>query len=180
MASQVSLLCIEGDLDRVIPSPMVFILVMDVLGALFSKAEEAGLLKQLSRRKKLHRISMYADDVALFLHPTESDNFVTLDILQLLGDASGLFNNAQKSNIYPIRCSHDAIYEVQSLLPCIVASFPCKYLGLPLSLHKLNKQQFQPFVDKIADQLPNWKADLMTRARRRVLVQHVLLAIVIF
>jgi hypothetical protein len=47
-------------------SPMLFILVIDVLGLLFSKAEEAGLLQQLSSRKKFHRISMYADYVALF------------------------------------------------------------------------------------------------------------------
>jgi hypothetical protein len=37
---------------------------------LFSKAEEAGLLQHFCRRKKLHRISIYVDDVALFLHPT--------------------------------------------------------------------------------------------------------------
>jgi hypothetical protein len=85
-------------------SPMLFILVMDVLGLLFSKAEEAGLLQQLSRRKKLHRISIYADDVAMFLHPTAEETSITLDILQLFGDASGLINNAQKSNVYPIQC----------------------------------------------------------------------------
>jgi hypothetical protein len=68
-------------------SPM-FILVMDVLGSLFSKAEEEGLLQQLSCRRKLHRVSMYADDVALFLHPTPADMALTLDILKLFGDAS--------------------------------------------------------------------------------------------
>jgi hypothetical protein len=47
-------------------SPMLFILVMDVLGLLFSKAEAASLLKQLSGRKKLHTVSIYADGVALF------------------------------------------------------------------------------------------------------------------
>lgn len=51
-------------------SSMLFILVMDVLGFLFSKAKEAGLLQKLSGRKKIHRISIYADDVPLFLHPT--------------------------------------------------------------------------------------------------------------
>jgi hypothetical protein len=29
-------------------------------------------------------------------------------------------------------------------------------------------------VDKIVDRLPNWKADLLNKAGRRVLVQHVL------
>lgn len=32
-------------------SPMLFILVMDVLGVLFTKAEEVGLLQQLSVKK---------------------------------------------------------------------------------------------------------------------------------
>jgi hypothetical protein len=59
-------------------------------------------------------------------------------------------------------------------------AFPCRYLGLPLSLHKLSKQQFQPIVEKIADQLPNWKADLMTRAGKRVQVQHVLTSMMVY
>jgi hypothetical protein len=152
---------------------------MDVLGYLFSKAEEAGLLQQLAARK-LHRVSIYADDVALFLHPTVDEISITLDILQLFGSASGLKNNAQKSNVYPILCSEETLLEVQSLLPCETAAFPCKYLGLPLSLHKLSKQQFQPYVERFVDQLPNCKADLMTRAGRRILVQHVLTGMTVY
>jgi hypothetical protein len=109
---------------------------------------------------------MYADDVALFI--LQLMTMPTLDILKLFGEASGLKNNAEKSNVYHIQCSAETIVEIQNLLPCEVATFPCKCLGLPLSLHKLTKQQVQP------EQLPNWKADLMTRAGRRVQVQHVL------
>jgi hypothetical protein len=74
-------------------SPMLFILVMDVLGVFFSRAEEACLLQQLYLGKNLHKISIYADDVVLFLHPTQSDISITLDILELFGDASRLHNN---------------------------------------------------------------------------------------
>jgi hypothetical protein len=70
--------------------------------------------------------------------------------------------------------------EVQNWLLCEIASFPCRYLGLPLSLHKLSRQHFQPFVEKIADQLPNWKADLMSRAVRRILVHHALTGMIIY
>jgi len=45
---------------------------------------------------------------------------------------------------------------------------------VPLSIRKLTKEQVQPIVDRIADRLPGWKADLMTRAGSRVLVQFVL------
>jgi hypothetical protein len=159
---------------------MLFILVMDVLGSLFSKAEEEGLLQQLSCRRKLHRVSMYADDVALLLHPSPADTALSLDNLKLFEDASGLHNNAQKSNVYPIRCSEQELADAQNMLPGGLSDFPCIYLGLPLSLHKLSKQQFQPIVEKIADQLPNWKADLMTRAGRRAQVQHVLTSMMVY
>jgi hypothetical protein len=56
------------------------------------------------------------------------------------------------------------------MLPCEFAYFPCKYLGLPLSLHKLSKHNFLPLIEKIADQLPFWKANLLNRAGRRILV----------
>jgi hypothetical protein len=92
---------------------------------------------------------------SFFLCPTPADIDLTLNILQLFGDASGLHNNVQKSNVYPIRCSDEVLLEVQSLMPCGISTFHCRYLGLPLSLHKLSRQQFQPIVDRIADQLPN-------------------------
>jgi hypothetical protein len=69
---------------------------------------------------------------------------------------------------------------IQSLMPCGIMIFPCKYLGLPLSLRKLTKEQLQPMIDRIADQLPGWKADLMTWAGRVVQVQYVLMAMLIY
>ena len=54
-------------------SPMLFILVMDVLGHMVSKAANEGLLQPLSRRVLQHRISLYADDVVLFLRPEAGD-----------------------------------------------------------------------------------------------------------
>jgi hypothetical protein len=89
------------------PLSMLFILIMDVLGLLFSRAEQAGLLMDLSPRAHLHRVSMYADDVALFLRPSTVDITTTLDILNLFGEASGLRNNDQKSNVYRIQCVDD-------------------------------------------------------------------------
>jgi hypothetical protein len=53
-------------------------------------------------------------------------------------------------------------------------------LGLSLSLKKLRREQVQPIIDKIAYQIPSWKADLMTRAGRVVQVQFVLAAMLIY
>jgi exonuclease III len=161
-------------------SPMLFILVMDVLNWMVSRASEAGLLQPLSSRPIQHRISLYADDVAIFLRPIAADINLTLQLLQLFGDASGLKTNVQKSNVMPIQCAQEELAIIHNLLPCEVLNFPCKYLGLPLSIKKLTKEQFQPIIDRIADQLPGWKADLMTRAGRAVLVQFVLTAMLVY
>ena len=67
---------------------MLFILVMDVLGHMITKATSEGLLLPLSTR-----ISIYADDVALFLRPEAGDISTTMDILNLFGEASGLKTN---------------------------------------------------------------------------------------
>jgi hypothetical protein len=75
-----------------------------------------------------------------------------------------------KSSVFPIHCVVEKLDTIRNLLPCDVANFPCKYLGVPLSLKKLDKLHLQTFIDKIANRLPCWKADLLTRAGRLILV----------
>jgi len=69
---------------------------------------------------------------------------------------------------------------LQEALPCQISEFPCKYLGVPLSPHKITKAQAQPIIDKLADRLPSWKADLLTKAGRMILVQFVLTSMLIY
>jgi hypothetical protein len=149
-------------------------------GYLVKKASEEGLLQPLSRRNLQHRISLYADDVVIFLQPSSSDIRATLDILQLFGEASGLKTNVQKSTVVPIHCLEEHRTLLQTHLPCQMSDFPCKYLGVPLSPHKLTKAQAQPIIERIADRLPGWKADLLTKAGRSVLVQYVLTSMLIY
>jgi len=85
-------------------SPMLIILVMDVLGQLIAQAAREGLLQPLLARNMQYRISLYADDVVLFLCRLASDISMTMDILKIFGEASGLNTNLQKSSVPPIRC----------------------------------------------------------------------------
>jgi hypothetical protein len=146
-------------------SPMLFILVIDVLSHMVAKFAELELLQSLSRLALQHQISLYADDVALFLCLEAADIQVTMDNLQLFGESSGLKTNQHKSNVLPIGCGTPKIQVVHEQLPCELAEFPCKHLGLPLSLKKISREQVQPIIDSITNQLPGWKAELTTRAR---------------
>jgi len=54
-------------------SPMLFILVMDVFNSIVKKANDEGLLQPLAARNIHHRVSLYADDVVLFLRLVATD-----------------------------------------------------------------------------------------------------------
>ena len=52
---------------------MLFIIVMDVFNSLVVKAGNEGLLQPLSGRVPSQRLSLYADDVALFIRLVEEE-----------------------------------------------------------------------------------------------------------
>lgn len=121
----------QGDLL----SPMIFILIMDVINSIFVKAGDEGLLQPLSPRISEQCLSLYADDVALFIKPVEEELQVTRDLLNVFGVASGLQTNLHKNSIIPIQCEDGSLSAVSNTLPCTISDFPCTYMSLPLS-HK--------------------------------------------
>nr|ABA98660.1 retrotransposon protein, putative, LINE subclass [Oryza sativa Japonica Group] len=60
-------------------SPMLFILVMEVLNAMLRKASDSGGFLPLNDRALRHRASLYIDDLVLFLSPVQQD----LEFIQL-------------------------------------------------------------------------------------------------
>jgi hypothetical protein len=106
----------EGDLL----SPMLFILVMDVLNSLFQKANDVGLLGPLLRRGGGQRVSLYADDVVVFVQPNSNELGVVKELLRVFGKASGLITNISKCSMTPIQCEEHIIVAAQQMLPCNV------------------------------------------------------------
>jgi len=159
-------------------SPMLFILVMDVLNSLFSQANREGLLRPLHSTGQ--RLSLYADDVALFIRPEEADLQLTKSLLQIFGEASGLHTNLHKSSVIPIQCDNNIAEVVNDTLQCTTAAFPSTYLGLPISDRKLRKCDLMAWIEKIGNKLPGWKASLISLSGRAVLVHFVLTAIPIY
>jgi hypothetical protein len=80
---------------------------MDVLNSLFIREDECGLLHPLAGRNINQRVSMFADDVAVFVKPVSGDLVVVREILRCFGAASGLHTNLQKSFSYPIQCNNE-------------------------------------------------------------------------
>ena len=123
---------------------------------------------------------MYADDVSLFIWPVVEEMGLTMEILHNFGEASGLHCNLQKSCVVPIRCEPLQLEMVSSTLPCTPASFPCTYLGLPVSIKQFRKAELLLWIERIGDKLPAWKASLMNMAGRVTWVHFVLYVIPIY
>ena len=82
-------------------SPMLFILVMDVLNSLIKFATTENLLQPLAVQQVRHRVSFYADDAVIFLRPSSSDLLVMRQVLDLFGQASGLHTSFFKKLFLP-------------------------------------------------------------------------------
>jgi hypothetical protein len=159
-------------------SPMLFVIAMDVLSAMFLAAERAGVLSDLSALGLRHRVSLYADDVVVFARPAVAELDAVWAVLRCFGCASGLVANPAKSSAAPIRCSDDQ--SISASLPCAVIPLPATYLGLPLSTRKPRKAELHAVIDRLAAKLPFWKARLLSREGRLVYVQAVLTGSVIY
>ncbi|CAL5070105.1 unnamed protein product [Urochloa decumbens] len=157
-------------------SPMLFILLMEMLQRLFKQATVHGVLAPPASMAIHHQCSLYADDVVLFIAPDAQDLVTTTGILDLFGDCSGLRTNLAKCSIAPIACSEEQLQKVRDMFPVQIVEFPIQYLGLPLTVGRLRKAHLLPLIDKVSASMPTWRAPLMNRAGRLTTVKAVMSA----
>ena len=161
-------------------SPLLFVLVMDCLGRLMDKAQTDGVLAPLGQQQLRHRASIYADDVMIFIKPAEEDIQAVTQILDVFGGATGLHTNLAKSKILPIRCDGLDMNPLQHAMGCQLATFPCTYLGMPLSDKKLKKNDLQIIIDKLAKKAASWKGKWISIDGRLILVKFVMAVMPIY
>lgn len=122
-------------------SPMLFIIVMDVLHKLFAKACSDGVMRPMEPQEVKFRCSLYANDVILFIKPTIQEATTVKEILRIFGEVTGLQTNLAKCSITPIFGGKDVLEQIITILGCQVKPFPITYLGLPLSTKKVPKAE---------------------------------------
>jgi len=122
----------------------------------------------------VQRISIYADDVALFIKPTAQDLDFVRAALGAFVEASGLHVNYRKSSAIVIRGDLEDKQRVANLLQCELAEFPCKYLRLQLAIKSLTRADWQPMLDQVRHHVPAWQRGMIHRSGRLILVQSVI------
>jgi hypothetical protein len=104
-------------------SPLLFVLVMEVLNAIIAEADSRGVFVPLPSRI-LHRASIYADDLVIFLSPCARDFSTMRHILDLFAGASGLATNFDKCVLTPIHCSSEEVEQYVKSSPATYRTSP--------------------------------------------------------
>lgn len=71
----------------------------------------------------------------------------------------------------------DQLDTLATSFKCKPASFPVKYLGLPLHDRKLKIRDWFFLIDKVEKKLQNWKGQLLSIEGRRTLLNSVISAV---
>lgn len=99
------------------------------LQKLLQLATEKRVLLKLRGKSAHRRLSLYADDAAIFINPTTTDVRNIKDILDRFGRVTGLCTNIQKSLVAPICCNGIDLDLILASFLAAKASFAIKYFG---------------------------------------------------
>jgi hypothetical protein len=132
------------------------VLAIDPLQKNLDFATETGLLTKSGAARLAFVSHCMLMMRPCLLHQKKEEVETILKLLGLFGEASELLTNFHKSTVVPIRCQGIDLNVVLRNMPARRATFPLKYLGLPLSSSGLKKSDFQFLIDKISNKLSGW------------------------
>lgn len=142
--------------------PMLFILAIDPLQRILDAATQQGVLTPLPLASMRLRMSLYADDAAIFVNPRHEDIPELKTIFETVGTVSGSITNFDKSSIHPIRFEDFDLQHILQAFQGAQKGFTCRYLGLQLTFlhykksmcnHSSKKKSTNDFSDGKEDYL---------------------------
>ncbi|XP_016173366.1 uncharacterized protein LOC107615862 [Arachis ipaensis] len=163
-------------------SPLLFVLVVDVLHRMFRVAARNGRIAPLRIGRDHIELShlQFADDTILFC-PPEIETIVNYKrLLRCFELMSGLSINFDKSNLIPVNCEQEWVEHVCGLLGCKQAVLPIRYLGIPLGANPRLVKTWKPIIEKVESKLSLWKAKVLNKAGKLILIKSVLNSLPIY
>uniref|UniRef100_A0A3Q3A000 Reverse transcriptase domain-containing protein n=1 Tax=Kryptolebias marmoratus TaxID=37003 RepID=A0A3Q3A000_KRYMA len=133
-------------------SPLLFAIAIEPLAAALRSSPMQGI----TRGGLDHKVSLYADDLLLFLSDPETSMPLVLDMLEKFGQISGYKLNFNKSELFPINDAAMA-YPLTSL-PFKISLQTFKYLGIHVTKNysQLFKVNSTPLLDQLTQDLQRW------------------------
>lgn len=153
-------------------SPLLFALAVEPL-AIWLRQE--GGFEGITRAGKIHKLSLYADDLLLYMSDPAASLPVVLNILDKFGSYSGYKLNLCKSELLPINSSAKNI--PPSFFPFKYAIDGFRYLGIFItnSIQKIFSKNFLPLLERCKLDFERWAGLPLSLVGRVNLVKMVVL-----
>lgn len=104
-------------------SPLLFVIAMEASTALFKKAYEDGVLSLFPGLTTTQCLSIYADDVVLFVRPTTPNLAFIKCALAAFGEASCMHVNYRKSSAILIKGMMHIVHELWTCFSVTLVGF---------------------------------------------------------
>ncbi|XP_050238489.1 uncharacterized protein LOC126687979 [Mercurialis annua] len=149
---------------------------------LFSKAISRGFIDGIQIEGYTNPVLLlqFADDTLVFILNDLEKVRNLRRILHCFELISGLEINFHKSSITGINMDDYSMSLAADILSCKIEHFPITYLGLPLSIKKLNVEQWDPIIHSFSTQLSSWRGSLLSPTGRLVLIKSVLSSLPVY
>jgi len=116
----------------------------------------------------------YADDT-LILVSRDARSLISLKLLLYAYEMmTGLKINFYKSFIYNLNRCDEIGTRAAIILNCNLGTLPFTYLGLPIKVTSLSREDWQPLIERVEKKLATWKGNTLSRGGILILVNSVL------
>lgn len=161
-------------------SSSLFVLAMDILSKDLDNAATNGVFTPHPQcQDPLITHLSFADDLLIFFDGTDDSLRGILQVMRDFQSKSGLALNIRKTCVF-VDGDESASTTLASDFGLVRGSLPVRYLGLPLSPHKLKKQDYQPLIDRIKLRVSSWSTRRLSSAGRLQLLNSVIYSIINF
>uniref|UniRef100_A0A8D1YKN8 RNA-directed DNA polymerase n=1 Tax=Sus scrofa TaxID=9823 RepID=A0A8D1YKN8_PIG len=137
-------------------SPLLFNIVLEVLATAIREVKE---IKGIQIGKEEVKLSLFADDMILYLENPKDSTRKLLELIHEFGKVAGYKINTQKSTAFLYTNNEKAEKEIREAIPFTIASKRIKYLGvnLPKETKDLYSENYKPLMKEIKDDTNRWK-----------------------
>ena len=162
-------------------SPILFVLIMNVLSLMLNKAAEMGSFGYHPGCEELQLTHLcFADDLLIFLDGTEKSLRGVLSVLANFERMSGLSMNVEKTSLFCSGLSERDLQHFTNVFHLKHATLPVRYLGLPLCSRKLSVKDCDPLLSQIRKKFHSWTHRFLSFAGRLTLLSSVISGIIGF
>jgi hypothetical protein len=136
-------------------SPLLFVLVADLLYCIINKAHAHGPFQMSipSRDGSGYPIIQYADDTILIMKASQRELLCLKAILETFAQAIGFRVDHDKSCMVPLNMDAEQASLLAGVFGCKLQDMPFTYLGLPMGTTKPRVEHFAPLMNRVERQL---------------------------